>query len=408
MTRRGKLPPMGPIFRRFAIAMFFLLGVVLAGFIFGNPLQLGFLPNYRGDGPPGGSATATLPMHICPMHPQVVQEGPGSCPICGMDLVPVTSVQDSQGTESDRAIFIDSAQAQRVGVTSEPARRETVGRNLRTLGVLDFNADRISWINTKFSGWIENVHVSYVGQTVEMGEPLFDIYSPELVSTQEEYLRALEYQRSLQTGRNADVRRQAASLLRSSGDRLRYWDVSEEQIRQLRDRGEVQRLMTVRSPVGGVITEVMDQALEGIFVNAGHNLYRIADLTSIWVHADIHEADLGWIEEGQSASVAFSHRPGRTARGTVLFLYPELSAETRTLKTCVEVDNPDGSLRAGMYAEVTIEGPSIRDAVTITDTAILRSGQRDVVFVDLGDGHFEPRDVQIGVRGENGRTQIVR
>jgi Cu(I)/Ag(I) efflux system membrane fusion protein/cobalt-zinc-cadmium efflux system membrane fusion protein len=332
-----------------------------------------------------------------------------------MNLVPIDApaLDDAASgpngrEETESIIAIDPVIVQNTGVVSELAMRETIARRSRTVGILDFDADRISWVNTKFEGWIEKVHVSYVGQRVEAGEPLFEIYSPELVTTQEEYLRALEYRSSLERSGRAETRRQADRLLRSTRERLVHWEVSQEQIRSLEETGRVQRLVTVNSPASGVIVEVAQQALEGMHVKPGADLYKIADLASVWVHAEVFEADLAWIREGQAARVSFRHDPERETEGRILFLYPELAPETRTLKICVALPNPDGRLRPGMYADVVLSGPPVRDAVVIPDSAVLRSGERNLVFVDLGEGRFAPREIELGIEGEHGRVQVLR
>ena len=164
----------------------------------------------------------------------------------------------------------------------------------------------------------------------------------------------------------------------------------------------------MRSPADGVVAEVLTDALEGMFVSPGVNLYKLVQLTSLWAHADVYESDISWVTEGLPAQVAFPHDPERIVDGKVLFLYPGMSKETRTLKICVEVPNGRGELKAGMYADVVIYGPVLRDAVLIPDSSVLRSGERDLVFVDLGDGRFDPREVELGVRGEGDVVQVLR
>jgi Cu(I)/Ag(I) efflux system membrane fusion protein/cobalt-zinc-cadmium efflux system membrane fusion protein len=413
---RLSLPPMTRGTQAFSMFLFFALGAAAAAFVFGNPLGLSFLPG--GSGHAGTPAAIVEPqpakLYQCPMHAEVLEPWPADCPICGMPLVEVTTPEptgnngsghDSHGGPAG-VVEIDPVQVQNIGVVSERARIEEIARSRHTLGILDFNADAVTWVNTKFAGWIEKVHVNYVGQTVARGDPLFDIYSPELVTTQEEYLRALDYRASLEDSDRVETRRQAEDLLRSTRDRLLYWDISREQVETLERTREVRRRLTVYSPVDGVVAEVTEQSLEGMFVEPGRDLYKIADLSTLWVHADVYESDLPWIEAGQRAAVSFRNDPGRTIRGSVLFLYPELSRETRTLKICVELPNPDGRLRPGMYADVVIDGPPVRDAIVIPRSAVLRSGERDLVFVDLGDGRFEPRTVELGVSGEGDRVQV--
>jgi Cu(I)/Ag(I) efflux system membrane fusion protein/cobalt-zinc-cadmium efflux system membrane fusion protein len=421
-ARALALPPMSRGLWLFSMILVFGLGVALALVVARNPLGLSILPRTEEDSgaSPTGAVTADEPdlLYQCPMHPEVIDSEPSDCPICGMKLTPMqretapaaepgptTGPGDEAGTEG--VIRIDPVQIQNIGVVSEPARRGEIARTVRTVGILDFNADRITWINTKFSGWIEKVHVNYVGQDVRRDQPLFEIYSPELVTTQEEYLRALDYRASLEGSGRSEALRQAESLLRSTRDRLVYWDISEDQIRSLETRREVQRRLIVGSPVAGVVAGVMDQALEGMFVQAGMNLYKIADMSSLWVHADIYESDLPWVREDQPAAVSFRFDPDRVFRGRILFLYPEVSQETRTLKICVEVPNDRKRLRAGMYTDVVIHGPMLRDAVLIPDSAVLRSGERNLVFVDLGEGRFQPREIELGIRGEGHVVQAL-
>lgn len=454
---RLSLPPISRKGLAFSLVAFFLAGAAIAAFLLANPLGLPFLPGPtegRESKAPPTAASEPQQLYQCPMHSEVIESEPGQCPICGMTLVPLpASATDpelpipAQGAGERRILYwyapmdptyirnepgvspmgmklvpkyadevggdpgvvsIDPVQVQNIGVVSRRSRLGDVSRTVRTVGILDFNADLITWVNTKYSGWIEKVHVNYVGQEVAPGEPLFDIYSPELVTTQEEYVRALGYRASLEGSERSETRRQAESLLQSTRDRLRYWDISEDQIAELERSRRVQRRLTVGAPVAGVVAEIMDEALEGMFVKAGMNLYKIADLTSLWVHADVYESDLPWVREGQPAEISFSYEPERVFRGKILFLYPEVSKETRTLRICVEVPNDRKRLRAGMYADVVLHGPPIHGAVLIPNAAVLRSGERNLVFVDLGDGHFAPREVELGVRGEGDEIQIVR
>ena len=447
-----ELKPMARRMQMFAMGTFFLFGLAVAAFVFRNPFDLGFLPqSHTGHGETEATVSGEpKQLYQCPMHPEVIEEQPDTCPICMMALTPMkgaagaaesapahdereilywyapmdpTYVRDAPGKSpmgmdlvpkyaeeksgDEGVVRIDPVQVQNIGVVSEASRLGEIDRTVRTVGFLDFNADDITWINTKFSGWIEKVHVAYVGQEVKQGEPLFDIYSPELVTTQEEYLRALDYKASLESSERVEARRQAESLLRSTRERLSNWDINEDQIQALEERRATQRRLTIFSSTNGVVTEVMDQALEGMFVEAGMNLYKIADLSTVWVHADVYEKDLPWVREGQPAEVSFRHDPDRVVRGQILFLYPEVSKETRTLKICVEVPNHDRQLRAGMYADVTIHGPKIHNALLIPNSAVLRSGERNLVFVDLGEGRFEPREVTLGIEGDQALVQIL-
>jgi Cu(I)/Ag(I) efflux system membrane fusion protein/cobalt-zinc-cadmium efflux system membrane fusion protein len=294
-----KLRPMTRGMQLFAMTMFFVFGAVATVFVLLNPFNLGFLPQLTGAPAEQATTVPTGPKQLyqCPMHPDVIEETPANCPICLMKLTPMKPsvpeasaaggereilywyapmdsayIRDAPGKspmgmdlvpkyadEGDRVgvIRIDPVQIQNSGVVSEQARLGEIDRRISTVGFLDFNADDITWINTKFDGWIEQVHVSYVGQEVKKGDALFDIYSPELVTTQEEYLRALDYKQSLASSDREEARRQADSLLRSTRERLTYWDISEEQINALETRQQTQRRLTVYSPADGVVSEIM-------------------------------------------------------------------------------------------------------------------------------------------------------
>jgi Cu(I)/Ag(I) efflux system membrane fusion protein len=408
-----RLPQMSRKMQAFSMVLFFLLGAAMTAFLVGDPLGLfGESSSDSSDGHNHEEATVkeeAVP-HMCPMHPEVIESGPGSCPICKMDLIAVRKpkVETEPGASEEAGVItIDPTQIQNTGVVSVPAVVEDIARASRTVGILDYDADLIEWVNTKFDGWIEKVHVNYVGQEVRKGQPLFEIYSPDLVTTQEEYLRALEYVDSMQGSGRKETRLQAEALLRSARERMEFWDISPEQIDKLESSRTVQRRLTVHSPADGVVAEVMNDSLEGMRVRSGMNLYKIADLSTIWVHADIYEADLPWVEEGLPAVVTFRNDPGKVYQGKVLFLYPEVNKKTRTLKVCVAVSNEKRQMRPGMYADVTVQGPVVKNAVIVPRSAVLRSGERDLVFLALGDGRFQPREVRLGVAGKGDRIQIV-
>jgi Cu(I)/Ag(I) efflux system membrane fusion protein/cobalt-zinc-cadmium efflux system membrane fusion protein len=444
----------------FALVVVFVLGAVLAALVIVNPLGVS-LPGATSRQPEGEREVTAHSevaldenapqLYQCSMHPEVIENEPEDCPVCGMRLMPMdrlqrsdevgepgdgerevlywyapmdsTYIRDEPGlspmgmelvpkfadevvADKPGVIRIDPVQVQNIGVVSVAAEIGDISRMSRTVGILDFNSEHITWINTKFEGWIERVHVNYVGQEVHKGQALFEIYSPELVTTQDEYLRALEYRESLQGSTRSEALRQADSLVRSTRDRLRYWDIADQQIDRLESSREVQRLLTVTSPADGVVAEIMSEALEGMFVEPGMDLYKIADLSTVWVHADIYELDIPWIRRGLPAEVSFRNDPQNRFSGEILFLYPEVSRDTRTLKICIEVPNQDGRLRPGMYADVVVKGPWIRGAVVVPQSAVIRSGERNIMFVDLGSGRFEPRDVELGIKGEGDRIQI--
>jgi Cu(I)/Ag(I) efflux system membrane fusion protein/cobalt-zinc-cadmium efflux system membrane fusion protein len=387
--------------------VFFTLGALGSWLIFADPLGLGVFSGSAGETAKRATFVEQPTLHQCPMHPEVVQDHPGDCPICGMPLVEIEP-EGATADTSDGRIMIDPVQVQNIGVVSVEARRSDIARTSRSVGILDYDSERTHWVNTKYEGWVEDVYVEYVGQEVEQGEPLFEVYSPTLVTTQEEYLQALEYRARVAAGGDTEATRNADRLVKAARERLEHWDVSDGQILRLETEGTVLRRMAVRSPASGVVAEVMNDALEGMRVTPGMNLYRIADLSRVWVHADVVETEIPWMRAGLSASVSIAGNPTESYNGEVLFLYPEVSEDSRTLRVCLEVPNPRRDLRPGMYANVRIEGPTIRDAIVVPQSAIIRSGERNIVFIDLGEGRFEPREIELGVRGRGDLQQVVR
>ena len=240
---------------------------------------------------------------------------------------------------------------------------------------------------------MEKVYVNYVGEPVRRGQALFEIYSPELVQTEQELLSAISYAAAFPGA--DDARRRAEALVDAARTRLRYWDISAEQIARLEETGEIFRTLDVVAPAGGLVMKRMP-GLEGMAVKPGMEVYHIADLSSLWLSVEIFENQVAWIGTGTPADVTFNYFPGETFRGTVRFIEPEFSEKTRTLRVKLEVPNPGGRLRAGMFATVVFRPVAARDALTVPSLAVLRTGQRNVVVVDLGDGRFAPREVTLG------------
>jgi Cu(I)/Ag(I) efflux system membrane fusion protein/cobalt-zinc-cadmium efflux system membrane fusion protein len=244
------------------------------------------------------------------------------------------------------------------------------------------------------------VSVNYVGESVSQGQELFEIYSPELVTTQKEYLNALDYAERLSQTDLPEIKQRAASLLKASRERLRSWDVSEEQIHHLEKSREPKRTLKVFSPVSGLVVEKMDQALEGMYVRPGMNLYKIVDLSRIWVEAEIFEDQVPWVRVGQSATLEFPYEPGRAFRGRIRYLYPFFNQKTRTMKVSIELANPGQRLRADMYVNVSFDVPSAHNVLTVPEESVIHSGRRNVVVLDRGDGTFQVSEVTLGVNGD--------
>ena len=352
-------------------------------------------------GAPSASPVAENEQEIlywrAPMDPTFTSDRPGKSPM-GMDLVPVYA--SDAGDLPPGMVRIDPGFVQRIGVRTEPVARRSIAQTIRTVGTLAHNDRQIAWVNTKYDGWIENVAVNYLGETVEEGQILFDIYSPQLVTTQMEYLQAVDYAARLETSEYPAIAERARSLLASTRARLRYWDITDAQIAMLERERTPRRTLSVVSPVTGVVVEKLDQALDGMHVEAGTNLYKMADLTTIWVDVEVFEHQVEAMRVGQRARVELPYLPGRPYTGFVRYLYPHFDEQTRTMTVSIELENPDLTLRAGMYANVTFDVPVARNALTVPEDAVIRGGTRDLVVLERSPGTFQVAAVTLGRYGD--------
>lgn len=312
----------------------------------------------------------------------------------GMDYVAVYEGDDDGG----KTLKISLAKVQKLGVRTESAALRTLTRPIRAVGTVEVDERRLTVVTTKFEGFIEALRVNQTGQLVKAGEPLMEIYSPDLLLAQQEYAVALKAVRSLENAA-PEARESASSLAEGALTRLRNWDIGKAQITRLRDGGEPTRTLTLHAPAGGVVLE--KRAVQGMRFMPGEMLYQIADLSTVWVIAEVFEQDLGQVRLGQKADVTFAALPGTVTTGKVTFIYPTLNAQTRTAKVRIEVPNPAGTLRPALYGAVQLAAPLTgATVVTVPDSALLDSGTRQVVLVELGEGHYEPRPVRIGGRAD--------
>jgi Cu(I)/Ag(I) efflux system membrane fusion protein/cobalt-zinc-cadmium efflux system membrane fusion protein len=325
-----------------------------------------------------------------PMDPTYIREEPGKSPM-GMDLVPVYSDEVDASTEAH--VTIEPWVVQNMGVRIEPVRQQTVFRHLRTIGEVEVGEDELSVVNLRFSGWVEKLYVDRTGDPVRRGQVLFDIYSPDLVSSQEEYLLALRTQ-------GPD-----SVLARSARRRLELWDLAERDIDVITASGEARRALPIRAPQSGFVLH--KNLVEGGRVAAGKDLYRIGNLTRIWVTAEIYEHDSPWVEVGQPAQMELAHQPGVVLQGEVAYIYPTLEGKSRTLTVRLEFDNPGIRLKPGMFATVLIEFRRKDDVLAVPTEAILQTGRRELVFVSLGRGSFEPREITTGLVGDRHMTEVL-
>jgi Cu(I)/Ag(I) efflux system membrane fusion protein len=367
-----------------------------------DEMGMDYVPVYAdeagaGSGTPQAKGERKVLFYRNPMDPTITSPVPAKDEM-GMDYVPVYADEAAETSGQDATVTIDPAVVQNMNVVTAPVERQDLSREIRTVGFLDYDQEKMVSVTTKFPGFVEKVYVNYVGEPVRKGQPLFDIYSPELVQTQEELLSALSFSKRLE-GAPEEARRRAEELVAAARRRLGYWDISPAQIERLEASGRSRRTLTVNAPAGGVVMLRMN-GLEGMAVKPGMELFHIADLSSLWLSVEVFEDQLPWLRVGSGAEITLSYFPGETFRGRVRFVEPEVAEKTRTVGLRLEVPNPDGRLRAGMYATVRFAPVVAHDAVVVPAQAVLRTGERNLVVVADGGGRFTPRQVQLGAGTE--------
>lgn len=294
-------------------------------------------------------------------------------------------------------ITLSDEKRQLIGVRTAVAEVRRIGRNIRTVGRVDLDETRLAYVNTRIAGWVKKLFVDFTGKDVKKGEPLLSIYSPDLVSAQEEYLLAFKAQKSLAPSSYQYLTESQDSLIESAKKRLLLWGIAPEQISEIEKSGSPQTEMTILSPIQGVVIEKM--VIEGAYIMPGMNLYKIADLSRIWVIADIYEYEVPLVGLGQEAKVELSYLPEKTFSAKVGYIYPTLDPMTRTVKVRIEVQNDDMLLKPEMFATVEIYTSS-KAALAVPSEAVLDSGVRQVVWVEKKPGVYEMREVKTGLRGE--------
>jgi len=292
-------------------------------------------------------------------------------------------------------IQITPDRQQLIGVKFGTVEMRPLEKVIRTVGRVDYDERKVVTISPKIGGWIEDLYIDFTGRFVKKGEPLLTIYSPELVSTQEEYLIALRARKDLIKSPFPEVAASGSSLAESAKRRLKFWDISDDQIKVLEESGEAKKTLTLYSPFSGFVLEKM--AYKGMNVMPGMALFKIADLSVVWLYADIYEYELPFIRLGQQASIQLSYLPQESFTGKVIYIYPSLNPETRTAKVRFEFPNPHGKLKPEMYANVEIKVHLGRKPV-VPDGAIIDTGLRQMAIVDKGNGYFEPREVKVGAK----------
>ncbi len=383
------------------------------------------------------AASSGKTLYTCGMHPWIIQDHPGNCPICGMKLEPVHKTagaetaaadehkilyykstmiagetnpkpgKDSMGMDmvpvyaeaaaaaNSSAIMIDPATIQMMNIQTTEIARGPLRRSIRTVGTIDYNETALADVTTKFKGWIEKLDVDATGQLVHRGEPLFDIYSPALYSAEAEYLAVL----------NSTNDAGASPLREASLEKLKFLDISDGQIADLEKNREARKTLQILAPMNGFVIE--KDIVQGQMVDAGMKLYRLADLGVVWVFAQVYEQDLPYVQLGQEATVKLSSLPDRQFRGRVTYIYPNVDEKTRTAKVRLEFENPGYFLKPGMFVSVQIASELEPSALLAPDSAVLRSGEKNTVFVALPGGKFDPRTVALGLESEHNMYEVI-
>ena len=347
-------------------------------------------------------------LYTCGMHSQVVQEGPGQCPICGMNLTPIDSGSPPRADDESVGVRVNKRFLQNFAVRSRVVERADLPRRIRTIGYLDRDEAKLVSVNTKFGGWIERPRVHTVGERVSEGDVLLEIYSPELVTAQEEYLASMRYVARLQAAEalpSAVTR--AQSILQAATERLRHLDLTVRQISELQAAREAKRTLEIHSPASGYVVEKVADSLEGFKAEPGMTILKIADHSTLWAKVEFYEHYLRDLRIGLKVDMSLDAFPGRRWSGKLLFFEPSMNPQTQTLTGYVEVENSDGRLRPKMYATIEIQLPGARDALVVPAQSVLRfGGNQNIVIVDAGDGVFVPHEVELGIESD-GKLQVL-
>ncbi len=405
-----------------------LIIIVIAIVIF-IPVYLLFV-----SGPSSDTTETTKQLYTCGMHPDIISDEPGNCPICGMKLVPIKNnnqsgsqqnkerkilywrapmdpneIYDSPGKSKmgmdlvpvyndevggSGIVTIDPAVQQNMNVKTETVQKKNLSGKIVTNGVLNVNETNQYIVTTRINGWIEKLYVNYTGQKVLKGSKLIDVYSPELVSAEQELITALSYQNSVNESSLESIRESGNELVKNAMRKLELLEVPDSEIKRLIDTKEVKTFITLYAQKSGTVLE--KNIIEGQKVMAGMPLLKIANLSNLWLMADIYEYELSKISLGSKANINYNFLPGKSFTGKVSFIYPTIDPKSRTIKIRIDVSNQSGDLKPEMFANVEIEGMALGNYPVIPENAVIKSGRKNIVIVSLGDGKFKAQEVKLG------------
>ena len=418
--------------------------VVLAAAVVAVGLGAAAMVAARGAGTVGVSSTAAhKQLWHCGMHPQIIREEPGECPICHMALTPIGSNKAPSGQSAERKVLywwdpmlgpssisdhpgksamgmdmvpvyadsggpdvqIDPAVVQNMGVRTAQVTKGELVKTVRTVGLLSLPEPGLHDVSLKVGGWIDKLYADQEGMHVEQGEPLFEIYSPDLQVAEQELISAVKSQNALGTSASPALREEAQGLIDSAKRKLRLWDVDEQDIEAIAKADQPPRDIAFRSPATGHVEEKM--IVQGSSVQPGMKLLRVADHTKMWLDLQVYQEQLPFVKMGANIKAIVDGVPGKTFAGAITFIYPHLDHMSRTLKVRATLDNPDFELKPGMYATADIAALPVADAIRCPREAVIDTGTQQIAFIAAGNGHFSPRKVRTGLTGGNDLVQIV-
>ena len=379
-------------------------------------------------------------LYTCGMHPQIISDKPGLCPICEMKLTPIKNNNQKSGerkilyyrnpmnpgvisehpqkdemgmdyvpvyddeVSGEGIVTIDPKIQQNMNVKTALVESKKLSSRVTTNGVLLTDETKEYIANTRVDGWVEKLYVNYTGQLVQKGSKLMDIYSPMLVSAQQEFLIALSYQNSMSKNSLSDILNSSNELVKNSIRKLQLLNVSDSEIERLREKKEVKTYVTLYAQNSGTVLE--KNIIEGQKIMAGEPLLKIANLSNLWLTADVYEYELSKVNLNSKTYINFNFLPGKTYEGKVTFIYPTIDPQTRTVKVRIDVNNTKGELKPSMFANVIIEGAEFDSTPVVPENAVIRGGKKDIVILDLGNGKFKPQKVKLGIYSD-GYYQVL-